>query len=114
MVAEVEKLVMEDRIAAENGILVRLGEVRERIEAFGFGDAVELVFVLRRLEDHLPSDARWMDEVGRRRFWKEVKDVTAMVEELVVKREMEARRVRRLRAASASDRFAVRTGELVV
>ncbi|XP_020580935.1 putative clathrin assembly protein At4g40080 [Phalaenopsis equestris] len=64
LVAEVEKLVIEDRIAAENGILARLGEVRERIGAVGFADAVELVFVLRRLEDHRPAPYGWMRIAG--------------------------------------------------
>ncbi|KAI0507080.1 hypothetical protein KFK09_013198 [Dendrobium nobile] len=114
LVAEVMRVVNEDRITAENGIAIRLGEVRERIEPVGFGDAVELVFVLRRFEEHRPpSDARWMVDDGQRRFWTEVKEVREKVEEVVVRREKEERAVSRERV-SASDRFGVRTGEVVL
>ncbi|PKU70454.1 putative clathrin assembly protein At4g40080 [Dendrobium catenatum] len=115
LLAEVMRVVNEDRITAENGIAIRLGEVRERIDPVGFGDAVELVFVLRRLEEHRPpSDARWMDDDGQRRFWTEVKEVREKVEEVVVRREKEERAVSRERGVSASDRFGVRTGEVVL
>ncbi|KAK8952130.1 putative clathrin assembly protein [Platanthera zijinensis] len=111
LISEVERMVAEDRLAAEDGIMVRLGEVRERLEAVGFADSVDLVFVLRRLEDHRPPP--WMSDVQRKDqlFWTEVRQVRETVEGLVVKREREARSLQRDGFISA--RFMVRTGDLV-
>lgn len=119
LIAEIEKMVLEDRIAAQHGIVVRLQEVRERIGAVGFADSVELVFVLRRLEDRRKPPPPWIsdwqrkdrEEEGSGLFWKEVEQVREMVEGLVVKREREARSVNRDGFISA--RYMVRTGNLV-
>ncbi|PKA56134.1 Putative clathrin assembly protein [Apostasia shenzhenica] len=114
LVAEVVRLVGEDRLTAEHGILVRLREVRERLGSFGFADAVELACVVRRLEecrDRQPFDAKWtVDDEAKRSFWKEVRQVSEMLENLLVK---EPREVRRERTGSVSARIVDRTGSSV-
>lgn len=112
-------MVTEDKLAAAHGILVRLGEMRERLGTVGFADSVELAFVLRRLEEIRPppclpaEKSKDSEEEEESQFWKEVKQVRAMAEEAVVRREEEARSVKRNGAASVSARFVVRTGDMV-
>ncbi|OVA20882.1 AP180 N-terminal homology (ANTH) domain [Macleaya cordata] len=51
LVYEVMGLVNGDYYSAQKGILIRINEVRERMGSFSFGDSVELICVLKRLEN---------------------------------------------------------------
>ncbi|XP_058096957.1 putative clathrin assembly protein At4g40080 [Magnolia sinica] len=51
VVAEVIRLVGEDNLMAQREILVRAMEMRERLSCLVFSDSVELVCVLKRLEN---------------------------------------------------------------
>ncbi|XP_057972493.1 putative clathrin assembly protein At4g40080 [Malania oleifera] len=51
LVAEVKELVGRDFLSAINELAPRVGEERERLSCLSFGESVELVCALKRLED---------------------------------------------------------------
>lgn len=96
LILEVNKLVEEERAKAQQGILVRIEEVKERVAALEFGDAVELSCVFRRFGE---CRLNWSDFI-----WREMREVKERVE----RREEEERgrgRVRRREKVSESARI---------
>uniref|UniRef100_A0A0D9XEM9 ENTH domain-containing protein n=1 Tax=Leersia perrieri TaxID=77586 RepID=A0A0D9XEM9_9ORYZ len=111
LIWELIRLAEEDRVAAERNVAARVQEMGERLATLSLADAVELVCVLRQVEESAssssPADWKWagMDDavVGEARRLRE------RAEEVVLRRtEQERRLVRRDAAGSASVR--VRTG----
>ncbi|OEL34791.1 hypothetical protein BAE44_0004190 [Dichanthelium oligosanthes] len=110
LVWEAVRLAEEDRVAAERNIAARVHEMGERLDTLSLADAVELVCVLRRVEEgDAPAPApewKWagLDEgvVGAARRVRE------RAEGVVLRRTVEeGRLVRRDEAGSASARVLV-------
>ncbi|CAL9091666.1 unnamed protein product [Musa textilis] len=109
LVAEAVRLVEADRVAAEHEIEIRVREMDDRLGSLRFADSVELVCLLRRLEncrdrpwDRRPTVGDW--------FWAGVRDLMDRAEAVVLRKEEEERRVKREKAsasARASDRIPV-------
>ncbi|PIN08447.1 hypothetical protein CDL12_18976 [Handroanthus impetiginosus] len=51
LVKEIMGLVLNDYLSSVNGILLRLGELNERLSCLSFSDSVEIMCVLKRLSD---------------------------------------------------------------
>ncbi|XP_072984272.1 putative clathrin assembly protein At4g40080 [Typha latifolia] len=104
LIWEAVRLVEEDLVTAERETLVRVKEMRERIGSLGFADSVEFVCLMRRLEEcrDRPSDWKWT--AGDEGFWLEIMEARERIEEVVVRKENEERRVRRSERTSASAR----------
>uniref|UniRef100_J3MYB4 Uncharacterized protein n=1 Tax=Oryza brachyantha TaxID=4533 RepID=J3MYB4_ORYBR len=109
LVWELIRLAEEDRVTAEHNIAARVQEMSERLATLSLADAVELVCVLKQVEESASSPADWKwagldeDVVGKARRLRE------RAEEVVLRRtEQERRLVRRGAAGSVSVR--VRTG----
>ncbi|KAL6844855.1 hypothetical protein ACP4OV_025514 [Aristida adscensionis] len=110
LIWEAVRLAEEDRVAAERNIAARLRETGERLGTLSLADAVELVCVLRRVEECAaaspPPDWKWaaLDEgvaAAARRLRERA-------EEVVLRRTVEERRVlRRDAGPSASARATV-------
>ncbi|XP_052168463.1 putative clathrin assembly protein At4g40080 [Oryza glaberrima] len=105
LIWELIRLAEEDRVAAERNIAARVHEMGERLATLTLADAVELVCVLRQVEESTSSPADWkwagLDEavVGEARRLRE------RAEEVVLRRtEQERRLVRRGTAGSMSVR----------
>ncbi|KAI4317309.1 hypothetical protein L6164_025188 [Bauhinia variegata] len=99
LVEEIAKLVGEDWISITSEVSVRVSEFRERLGCLSFGEAVELMCDLKRLEE---CKERMM--LVAQSLW----DLVSQVKEKAGKnvyREENSRLVRRHRA-SESDRFA--------
>ncbi|KAJ0975949.1 hypothetical protein J5N97_017914 [Dioscorea zingiberensis] len=116
LVREVVRVVAVDALSAERAILLRLREARERLASLDYADSVELLCLLRRLDEQpgekpkpQPFDLDPRAEIS---FWREVKEVREVVNELVTKRESEKGRLRTMRRErlGESDRFLVRSG----
>ncbi|CAN6182598.1 unnamed protein product [Urochloa humidicola] len=109
LVWEAVRLAEEDRVAAERSIAARVREMGERLDTLSLADAVELVCVLRRVEEGstLPApEWKWagLDEavVGAALRLRE------QAEGVVLRRTVEERRlVRRDAGGSASARVFV-------
>ncbi|XP_008775206.2 putative clathrin assembly protein At4g40080 [Phoenix dactylifera] len=108
LISEAVRVAEEYMVTAEPEILVRVRELGERIGSLGFADSVELVCLLRRLEEckdraDRPSDGRWTDDDW---FWVEVRELKEQAEKVVVRKEEEGRwRVRREKLGSSSARL---------
>ncbi|KAG1342306.1 putative clathrin assembly protein [Cocos nucifera] len=108
LITEAVRVVEEYRVTAEQEMVVRVRELGERIGSLGFADSVELVCLLRRLEESKdradwPSDGRWTDDDW---FWVEVRELKEQVEKVVVRKQEEGRgRLRREKLGSSSDRM---------
>lgn len=103
LIWEAVRLADEDRVAAERGIAARVQEMGERLDTLSLADAVELVCVLRRVEDGAASDCKWagLDEGVARA----ARGLRERAEDVVLRRTVEERRlVRRDAAGSASAR----------
>ncbi|KAF0913308.1 hypothetical protein E2562_021958 [Oryza meyeriana var. granulata] len=114
LIWEVIRLSEEDRITAERNIAARVQEMGERLATLSLADAVELVCVLKQVEERASSPADWkwagLDEavVGEARRLRE------RAEEVVLRRtEQERRLVRRDAAGSVSVRVRTGGGEAV-
>lgn len=90
LVVEVCRLVEEERVRVEGGVLARVREVKERVGELGFGDCVELVLLVRRVEECGVHTKGWD------LFWSEVKEVGERVGEVVGRKEEEEREKRRV------------------
>lgn len=113
LIWEATRLAEEDQVTAERNIATRVQEMGERLDTLSLADAVELVCVLKQVEESAASLPEWkwagLDEavVGEARRLRE------RAEEVVLRRtEQERRVVRRDPSASASERIVVpiRTG----
>lgn len=94
LVSEAVRLVEADRLAAEHEIEIRVRELRERTTSLGFADSVELVCVLRRLEEtrHRPWDRK--PTIGDW-FWAGVRHLAERAEASALREEEEKGRFRR-------------------
>ena len=108
LIWEAVRLAEEDRVAAERNIAARVKEMGERLDTLSLADAVELVCVLRRVEEGSApaTECKWagLDKgvVGAARRLRE------RAEGVVLRRTVEERRlVRRDSGGSASARFIV-------
>ncbi|CAN6204739.1 unnamed protein product [Urochloa humidicola] len=109
LVWEAVRLAEEDRVAAERNIAARVQEMGERLDTLSLADAVELVCVLRRVEEgSAPPAPEWkwagLDDgiVGAARRLRE------QAEGVVLRRTVEERRlVRRDAGGSVSARVLV-------
>ncbi|XP_062199951.1 putative clathrin assembly protein At4g40080 [Phragmites australis] len=107
LVWEAIRLAEEDRVAAERNIAARVQEMGERLDTLSLADAVELVCVLRRVEESAaaasPPEWKWaaLDEGVVCAAWR----LRERAEEVVMRRTVEERRVvRRDDGPSASAR----------
>ncbi|CAL5063949.1 unnamed protein product [Urochloa decumbens] len=109
LVWEAVRLAEEDRVAAERNIAARVQEMGERLDTLSLADAVELICVLRRVEEgSAPPAPEWkwagLDKgvVGAARRLRE------RAEGVVLRRTVEERRlVRRDAGGSTSARVLV-------
>ena len=105
LVEEILKVVGEDWISITSELWVRVNEFGERLSCLSFGESVELVYVLKRLEE-----CREKMMGVEQRFWVSVREVKEKAGTAVYKEEGKlSRKVTRHRA-SESDRF---SGQLV-
>ncbi|XP_062194094.1 putative clathrin assembly protein At4g40080 [Phragmites australis] len=108
LIWEAIRLSEEDRVAAERNVAARVQEMGERLDTLSLADAVELVCVLRRVEESaasssLPPEWKWaaLDE----RVVCAARRLRGRAEEVVLRRTGEERRVvRRDAGPSASAR----------
>ncbi|KAJ1398542.1 hypothetical protein SESBI_31021 [Sesbania bispinosa] len=109
LVVEIVGLVEEDWVAALSEVWVRVNEFRERerLVCLGFGERVELVYALKRLEE---CRERSIVEVAwERKFWDLVRELKEKIGKMEVYREDEKvwKKVAGQRKTE-SDRFAGR------
>jgi len=105
VVGEISSMVEEDVIVALSEVLVRVNELRERFGCLSFGEVVELVYVMNRLE----KCKEVVEEVvvvaeKQRLLWDAVREVKEKVEKKVFREEEKTMRTQRHRATK-SDRF---------
>lgn len=82
LVVEILGLVEEDGVAALSEVLVRVNEfgLRERLGYVGFGEGVELVCVVKRLEEcRERMMVRMMEVAEEWRFWDSVRELKEKV-----------------------------------
>lgn len=105
LIWEAVRLADEDRVAAERGIAARVQEMGERLDTLSLADAVELVCVLRRVEDGAASDCKWAGLDEGVALARAARGLRERAEDVVLRRTVEERRlVRRDAAGSASAR----------
>ncbi|KAG6519150.1 putative clathrin assembly protein At4g40080 [Zingiber officinale] len=110
LVGEAVRLIEADRIAAEHEIEIRVREMRERTTSLGFADSVELVCVLRRLEEtrHRPWDRK--PTIGDW-FWTGVRHLSEQAEAAALRDEEEEKRRFRRDKVSESARIGGRVAD---
>lgn len=107
VVVEIIELVENDGVVAMGEVLVRVKEFgeRERLGCLGFGEVVELVYVLKRLE-MCKGRITMMDVAEEKRFWDSVRELKEKVGKMKVFREEgKVHRTVRQERATESDRF---------
>ncbi|XP_027337607.1 putative clathrin assembly protein At4g40080 [Abrus precatorius] len=105
LVGEIVGLVEEDGVAALSEVCVRVNEFRERLGCLCFGEVVELVYAMKRLEGCKEKIAmmKVMVEVAEKmRMWDSVRELKEKVENME-----EGKLYRRKVTRHVSDRFAV-------
>ncbi|BAT86549.1 hypothetical protein LR48_Vigan03g309300 [Vigna angularis] len=107
LVGEMRSLVEEDVVVALSEVLVRVNELRERFGCLSFGEVVELVYVLNRLEKCKETVEEVVVVVvvaeKQRLLWDVVREVKEKVEK-VFREEGKTMRTHRHRATK-SERF---------
>nr|KYP75759.1 Putative clathrin assembly protein At4g40080 [Cajanus cajan] len=83
LVAEIESLVEEDVVAVLSEVFVRVNEFRERLGCLCFGEVVELVYVMNRLE----KCKERVVVVEKQRLWDSVRELKEKVKKMEVYRE---------------------------
>ncbi|KAI9113970.1 hypothetical protein K1719_015221 [Acacia pycnantha] len=101
LVEEIENLVGEDSGSIMKEVCVRLKEFRERLGCLSFGEAVELVYELKRMEESREMKTMVVEQS----FWDAVREVKEKADQEVVKEEVKAYKTVRRHRASESDRF---------
>lgn len=84
LVGEILGLVGQDQIAAMNEVSVRVKEFDERLSGMSFGDSVELLSALKRLEDckeRLPTVSSTVKSDLVERFWGLTREMKGRVGE---------------------------------
>ncbi|KAF8781103.1 hypothetical protein HU200_001080 [Digitaria exilis] len=110
LIWEAVRLAEEDRVAAERNIAARVREMAERLETLSLADAVELVCVLRRVEEGsaAPAALEWKWAGLDERVVGEARRLRERAEGVVLRRTVEERRmVRRDAGGSTSARVLV-------
>lgn len=108
LISEAVRIAEDYRRTAEHEILVRIRELGDRVGSLGFADSVELICLLRRLEEckdrvDRPSEGTWTDHDW---FWVEVRELKEETEKVVIRKEEEERgKVRREKLGSSSARI---------
>ncbi|XP_054820848.1 putative clathrin assembly protein At4g40080 isoform X1 [Prosopis cineraria] len=102
LVEEIENLVGEDWISIMKEVRVRVKEFRERLGCLSFGEAVELVYELKRMEES--KGMRRM--VAEQSFWDFVREVKEEADQEILREEIKGYKTVRRHRASESDRFA--------
>lgn len=97
LVLEVARMVEQERMNVLHGVIARVREVKERLGDLGFADSVELVCLVRRLEDCWRNGGK-----AEESFLIEVKEVRERVGEVVVE---EKGRIRREKAGESARIF---------
>ncbi|KAG4920104.1 hypothetical protein JHK84_048947 [Glycine max] len=107
LVSEIATLVEEDGVATLSEVFVRVNEFRERLAmgCLGFGEVVELVYVLNRL-DRCKEILVMVVITEKQRLWDLVRELKVKVEKMEVYRE-EGKRTLTTHRATKSDRFAL-------
>lgn len=105
LVDEIGGLVDEDHLSAINEFSIRVNEFGERLSCLSFGDSVELVCALKRLEDCkerlLRSSTVKKDVVGS--FWDSIREIKERVG-----KQKENKLVKKTESLSDSARFGER------
>ncbi|WVZ06187.1 hypothetical protein V8G54_019533 [Vigna mungo] len=107
LVGEIWIVVEEDVVVALSEVLVRVNELRERFGCLSFGEVVELVYVLNRLEKCKETVEEVVVVVvaeKRRLLWDVVREVKEKVEKKVFREEGKTMRRQRHRTTK-SERF---------
>jgi len=102
LVSEVATLVEEDGVAVLSEIFLRVNEFRERLVCLGFGEVVELVYVLNRLG----KCKEILVITEKQKLWDLVRELKVKIEKMEVYRE-EGKRTVTTQRATKSDRFAL-------
>ncbi|KAJ3676938.1 hypothetical protein LUZ60_002662 [Juncus effusus] len=105
LVMEIVKQAEEDWINMETEILLRIREMKERVRLMSFSDSVELSCVLNRLEEMNCKPLNWKWMAWDEGFLKEVRGLKEKVEELVMRRQEDERRVRREKTSESARIF---------
>uniref|UniRef100_A0ACD5Y1E2 Uncharacterized protein n=1 Tax=Avena sativa TaxID=4498 RepID=A0ACD5Y1E2_AVESA len=113
LIWEAVRLAEEDRVTAERNIAARVREMGERLDTLGLADAMELVCVLKRVEESAASPPEWkwagLDEA----VVADAARLRERAEEVLLRRtEQDRRLLRRDSGASASARVAVRGADV--
>lgn len=89
VVVEIMDLVEDDGVMVMNEVLVRVKEFgeREKLGCLGFGEVVELVCVLKRLEICRERMMMMMEVVEEKKFWDLVRELKEKVGRMKVYRE---------------------------
>ncbi|TKY47686.1 putative clathrin assembly protein [Spatholobus suberectus] len=101
LVIEIVGLVEEDGVAVLSGVFVRVNEFRERLGCLSFGEVVELVYALNRLE----KCKEMMMGAEKQSLWDSVRELKEKVEKMEPYKE-EGKTVSTHRATK-SDRYAL-------
>ncbi|KAK7280967.1 hypothetical protein RIF29_08566 [Crotalaria pallida] len=111
LVDEIVGLVEDDGVVALTEVYVRVNEFRERVGSLSFGEGVELVCCMKRLEDCKERMMVSMLEMAEeQRLW----DSTRELKERVYREEGKVLKMVTRHRASESDRFAGRVQNSVV
>ncbi|MED6127577.1 hypothetical protein PIB30_089346 [Stylosanthes scabra] len=111
LVDEVVGLVEEDAVMAVSEVSVRVKEFKERMGLLSFGEGVELVCMLKRLEecrDEIVACSLSVvvtEKGGGKRFWESVRELKEVAGKNVLCTEEEGKRVGRSQRRTESERF---------
>ncbi|CAJ2677124.1 unnamed protein product [Trifolium pratense] len=106
LVDEIVNLVSEDWVVIESVVIVEVDEFKERLGCFEFGEAVELVCCLKRLEECRERVVMILE--SQQRLWDLVSDVKDKVGMEVYKEKGKVQKEGRKLRFSESDRFSSR------
>ncbi|PNX86902.1 clathrin assembly protein [Trifolium pratense] len=106
LVDEIVNLVSEDWVVIESVVIVEVSEFKERLGCFEFGEAVELVCCLKRLEECRERVVMILE--SQQRLWDLVSDVKDKVGMEVYKEKGKVQKEGRKLRFSESDRFSAR------
>jgi hypothetical protein len=106
LVDEIVNLVREDWVVIESVVIVEVSEIKERLGCLEFGEAVELVCCLKRLEECKERVVMILE--SEQRLWELVSDVKDKVGMEVYKEKGKVQKEGRRLRFSESDRFSGR------
>ncbi|CAL0325106.1 unnamed protein product [Lupinus luteus] len=106
LVDEIVNLVHEDWIVIQKEVSVQVSEFKERLSCLRFGEAVELVCCLKRLEEC--KEKMMLEMAQGHRFWDLVREVKDKTGTEVYKEKGKVQKEIRKERVSESDRFCSR------